>query len=124
MGLKRICISCSGRFYDLNKRPIICPECNAEFTGEIKHKTRRGRVAATDAKKEEFVQEAPLQKDEGEILPEDSEVEVVSLDNAEVPIEEDDDIAVFDEDTLDDIPDLVASDSGVDDEDIILDDEE
>ena len=37
-GLKRICLECGGRFYDLNKRPITCPSCDTEFTGEIKVK--------------------------------------------------------------------------------------
>ncbi len=45
-GLKRVCASCGIRFYDMNKRPIICPECKTEFTGEIKMRTRRGRAAA------------------------------------------------------------------------------
>ena len=36
-GLKRICAGCGIRFYDMNKRPIICPSCGTEFTGEIKY---------------------------------------------------------------------------------------
>ena len=47
-GLKRICLSCSTRFYDMNKRPIMCPNCSTEFSGEIKIKTRRGRLSPTD----------------------------------------------------------------------------
>lgn len=43
-GLKRACASCGIRFYDLNKRPINCPSCSTEFTGEIKLKARRGRM--------------------------------------------------------------------------------
>ena len=35
-GLKRICLSCSTRFYDMNKRPIVCPNCDTEFTGDVK----------------------------------------------------------------------------------------
>ncbi len=26
-GSKRLCQVCTARFYDLNKRPIICPKC-------------------------------------------------------------------------------------------------
>lgn len=47
-GLKRVCVSCGGRFYDLNKRPIVCPSCSTEFSGEIKLKTRRGRLPAAE----------------------------------------------------------------------------
>jgi uncharacterized protein (TIGR02300 family) len=48
-GLKRVCVGCGMRFYDLNKRPIMCPGCNVEFSGEIKLKARRGRAAAIEA---------------------------------------------------------------------------
>lgn len=47
-GLKRAC-ACGTRFYDFNKRPILCPSCNAEFSGELKLKARRGRVAVIEA---------------------------------------------------------------------------
>ncbi len=47
-GLKRICTNCGARFYDFNKRPITCPTCSTEFTGEIKVKTRRSRGAPVD----------------------------------------------------------------------------
>ncbi len=47
-GLKRICTNCGTRFYDFNKRPIACPSCSTEFTGEIKVKTRRSRGAPVD----------------------------------------------------------------------------
>jgi len=29
-GTKRRCISCGAKFYDLDRRPIVCPKCNAE----------------------------------------------------------------------------------------------
>jgi uncharacterized protein (TIGR02300 family) len=45
-GLKRVCVTCGIRFYDLNKRPIHCPNCKTEFTGELKLKGRRGKSAA------------------------------------------------------------------------------
>jgi uncharacterized protein (TIGR02300 family) len=48
-GLKRVCVGCGIRFYDFNKRPIKCPSCDAEFSGEIKLKARRGRVPAAEA---------------------------------------------------------------------------
>ena len=30
LGTKRICVSCSTRFYDLGKSPAICPKCGTE----------------------------------------------------------------------------------------------
>ena len=29
-GDKHICSNCGQRFFDLNKRPIVCPKCNTE----------------------------------------------------------------------------------------------
>ena len=31
LGIKRTCSSCSTRFYDFDRSPIICPACGAEF---------------------------------------------------------------------------------------------
>lgn len=33
-GTKRICPSCSARFYDLNKNPITCPKCGHGFVAK------------------------------------------------------------------------------------------
>jgi uncharacterized protein (TIGR02300 family) len=30
LGTKRICVSCSARFYDLGKVPAVCPKCGTE----------------------------------------------------------------------------------------------
>jgi len=78
-GLKRICSGCGARFYDMNKRPIVCPTCDTEFTGEIKVKSRRGRVAAATEAEEKKVETA----NDGEVEAEDTaDVDVVSLDDA------------------------------------------
>ncbi len=34
LGNKRVCVSCSARFYDLTKQPAICPKCNSEQPAE------------------------------------------------------------------------------------------
>ena len=31
LGLKRQCMTCGARFYDLNRNPITCPKCGAPF---------------------------------------------------------------------------------------------
>ncbi len=30
LGLKRVCVACSTRFYDLMRTPAICPKCGTE----------------------------------------------------------------------------------------------
>ena len=34
-GRKLVCEACSGKFYDLNRKPAICPYCGAEYTDPI-----------------------------------------------------------------------------------------
>lgn len=104
-GLKRICTSCGVRFYDLNKRPIVCPSCNTEFTGDVKVKARRGRLPA-DVKKEDLIEEKEVVLDEDEILDDEDGIEVVSLEDTEVDDDSDDDDAIDLGDDLDDIPDF------------------
>ncbi len=127
MGLKRICMNCGARFYDMNKRPITCPSCDTEFTGEIKVKGRRGRVAAETKKEEPKKEEAQVEENEDDVLEdEDDGVEVVSLDDVETdtddtakPLSSDDN----DED-LEEIPDFeeteIDDELGGDDEDTLL----
>lgn len=46
LGKKHTCVSCSARFYDLNKDPAVCPKCGAEQRPELVKPARRGRAAA------------------------------------------------------------------------------
>ena len=104
-GLKRICMNCGARFYDLGKTPIICPSCETEFTGEVKVKSRRGRAPVEAAP----VKVAPAVKAETEdedVADIDADDDIVSLDDVD---ENDDDENDDDDTTLtidDDIDDL------------------
>lgn len=111
-GLKRICMSCGARFYDLNKKPIICPTCNVEFTGEIKVKSRRGRLPAEMA--EAQVDEAEPEVVEVETEEVESDEETVSLDELDEDSDDDGEDIELDADI--DIDDL--DDDDLDDDDI------
>ena len=135
-GLKRICGDCGVRFYDLNKRPIICPSCGTEFDGEIKVKARRGRSAAVpeDTAMKPAEAEAIKAKasdDDDELEEEDHGAEIVSLEDLEtVEKSADDDAKVPDlnaesADDDDDMPDLGTDLADLSDEpDADEDDEE
>lgn len=41
LGTKRICHSCGGRYYDMQRDPITCPKCNTLYDPEALLKTRR-----------------------------------------------------------------------------------
>ena len=62
-GIKRICFSCNTKYYDLNKSPIICPSCGAEFDPDFFLKTKKGKsiplktsVENDDVENQPFVQ--------------------------------------------------------------------
>jgi len=116
-GLKRICMSCGARFYDLNKKPIICPSCNTEFTGEIKVKSRRGRLPADIAGSQVDEETAAEENEDADAIEEiESDEDTVSLDDLDEDSDDSDDDAMdLDGDDLD-IDDL--DDDDLDDEDI------
>lgn len=120
-GLKRICLSCSTRFYDMNKRPIVCPNCAVEFTGEVKIKSRRGRLATNDIAND-VAEDEVVEKDNEDETEEESETvsldEVAEADDGEA---DDDEAVELDDDDLD--ADDLDEDDLDDDDDDDLDDE-
>jgi uncharacterized protein (TIGR02300 family) len=74
LGTKRLCAGCGGKFYDLNKTPIVCPKCDTVF--EV---APPARVRAETAK-------APVPKAVVE-APETQDAEFVSLEDADAEIE-------------------------------------
>ena len=52
LGVKRRCVSCSTKFYDFLKTPILCPNCGTEFDPDQLLKSRKGRVATKSVKVE------------------------------------------------------------------------
>ncbi|MCB9965402.1 MAG: TIGR02300 family protein [Rhodospirillales bacterium] len=128
-GMKRICPNCGTHYYDLNKRPIICPSCSNEFSTEIKIKTRRSRSSIDPQAGNKADHEDLLEGDD--LLEEDeSEEDVVSLDDLDdegndSDVEDDsDDLDLDDEDDdLDLDDDLEDLDDEDDDLDVSVDDE-
>ena len=52
-GIKRVCPSCSIKYYDFNKNPIVCPKCEFEFDPDLLLKSRKGRSIATKTENDE-----------------------------------------------------------------------
>src|ERR1051325_2909705 len=46
LGAKQICPTCQAKFYDLNKRPAVCPKCQSEFDPDEAVRNRRVRARA------------------------------------------------------------------------------
>jgi uncharacterized protein (TIGR02300 family) len=94
LGLKRVCVSCGARFYDLAKSPAVCPKCGTEQPAEqprvkraplpVEDKAKK-RVVPPDAEPDEIeiedvdadavVEDAEDIEDEDDALGEDIEVE-------------------------------------------------
>ena len=68
LGVKRQCMSCGAKFYDLNKNPIVCPKCATVFQAAAP--TRVAAPAAAVAR--------PRPEEEPDIQP--AGPELVSLD--------------------------------------------
>ncbi|MFY8141700.1 MAG: TIGR02300 family protein, partial [Caulobacter sp.] len=44
LGAKQICPTCSSKFYDLGRRPAVCPKCGETFDPEEALRNRRVRA--------------------------------------------------------------------------------
>ena len=136
-GVKRTCPTCEARFYDLQRQPILCPECGTTFSVDDHGKvsgTRERRVPVPAGEDEEalvddedLVEEADedeqeaLVADEDEdeepagptLTDEDEEEEEVAFQDADL-IDEDelDEDAPEDEDEIDDLDDVPVKDKG------------
>jgi uncharacterized protein (TIGR02300 family) len=49
-GVKRTCQSCSARFYDLARSPIVCPKCGAIVEPEVTFRARRQSAPPAEPK--------------------------------------------------------------------------
>ena len=47
LGAKQICPNCQAKFYDLGRRPAVCPKCGTAFDPEEAVKSRRMRARST-----------------------------------------------------------------------------
>ena len=62
---KQICPTCSTKFYDLTRRPAVCPKCGASFDPEEALRSRRVRARAIVPEEEvEEVKVAPAEAEE------------------------------------------------------------
>ena len=110
LGKKRACLACGMRFYDLNRNPIECPGCGAEFDTENIIKSRKGRPAAKTASRD-----AVKETDDNQIGNDDDN----ELTNTVVDDNDDDDIDFDSENGLDvddDGPGIIQDDIGDGDE--------
>ncbi len=101
-GVKRACLACGTRFYDMCKDPILCPSCGVKFDVETIFRPRRSRAPVEEPQ----VKPEPPAEKTGEDV--DKELAALSDDSAADDNDEDDDDA-----TIADTSDLVDDNSDV-----------
>ena len=104
-GTKRVCEACGGKFYDLNKNPVVCPLCGHSFDPNAA-RTLVAPVAAVAP-----VQDLP-ENDDDETPKDENEI---SLDDI---VEEDDD---DDDDELTEFEDGAVLVDNEEDDDLLED---
>jgi uncharacterized protein (TIGR02300 family) len=109
LGTKRACPSCGARFYDLNKSPAECPECDTVFNPEEFVRGRRSKSAAladtekTPTKAKKPAKAAAEDKDDKDLDEDLPDVDIEEIDDDE---DSDDDGVIEDTSDLDDDDDV------------------
>ena len=96
LGDKQVCPNCGGKFYDLRRRPAVCPKCATAFDPSeegVRIRRGRSRIAAHDEAYEDEEEELEAKKKGGD---EDEDEE--SEDTAEVYAEADNEPILSDDD--------------------------
>jgi uncharacterized protein (TIGR02300 family) len=117
LGDKQICPSCGAKFYDLRRRPAVCPKCTSSFDPAeegVRVKRGRARIAAHDPVYEDEEETAKAKKKTGDEDDEEEEVEEA----VEVDIEAEPEVLVVDDEETekvaseDEIPEGFSEDEG------------
>ena len=86
-GKKRTCQACGTKYYDLNKTPMICPSCRAEFDPDL---LLRSRKAKSFSSKNISSKDNDLTAEISNLDDIESDSEVVSDDDPLLEINQDD----------------------------------
>lgn len=108
-GLKRTCLSCSARFYDMQRDPIVCPNCEAEFDPLALVRPRRARAAAASQAKAKADAKAAVPEAAAETSGDEEELaeEAIDVETDDIDLGEDDEEDLIAEaDAIDEDPDL------------------
>lgn len=122
LGDKQVCPNCGAKFYDLRRRPAVCPKCTTSFDPDeetVRAKRGRSRVTAHDPSYEddEDTQDAKAKKSGDD----DEEEEAEAEETVEVDVEAEPEVVSEDEEEGDerkpaasgeDLPEGFSEDEG------------
>ena len=84
LGVKRQCMSCGAKFYDLNKDPIVCPKCATVFQAAAPTRVAAPAVARQREEEAEIEPAGPEIVSLEEVAAGEAEKDVVIEDDIEV----------------------------------------
>lgn len=119
LGLKRQCMSCGAKFYDLNRDPAVCPKCGTVFQATALSRVPAPAIARTKDEDEDTELEAtgPEMVSLDEVEAGENEKDVSTDDDIEVVDDSEDDTFLEDEEEGDDdVAGLIDSDLEDDEE--------
>lgn len=96
LGLKRVCVSCGTKFYDLTKTPATCPKCATEQPAEQPRARRTAAAILPEEKVKKRAATPDAEGDEAELDDVDAEAGIEDADeleddeeeiDAEIPVE-------------------------------------
>ena len=123
LGIKRHCQSCGKNFYDLDKTPIVCPNCQTTFDPEVLLKSSRVKATIQPVAK---ATEAKKDKDVDDDLTDDIDDVNDDIENDDDMLDDDSDIAAITSSDMSDEEEIepVSSDDGLEGELDATDDED
>jgi uncharacterized protein (TIGR02300 family) len=114
LGTKRVCPSCSTKYYDLNRDPITCPNCGVVFEPAARQRAAAPvrAVAEPELEPDAQVEAAPGEAEEADVISlEEAEEEAVPDVGPEPDEEEDVGIPEDDAEGIEIEADIEAEDS-------------
>lgn len=78
-GTKRTCTSCDAKFYDMTKRPVVCPKCGTELAVDKPVRSRRPEPAKPTPRPAKT--EDPEAEDDDDDLLADDDLDEDDIDN-------------------------------------------
>ncbi len=84
LGEKRVCAECAAKFFDLKKRPVVCPKCGFSFDPDT-ITIRGARKAPEEAKPEAEIDDETTEDDVNAV---DGDSEVAEVDQQELSLDD------------------------------------
>lgn len=90
LGMKRVCVSCNTKFYDLTRQPAVCPKCGTEQPSEQPRMRRPAGNVADDKRRAKVIPVPGVEEPdtEVEVVEEEAEEEDVLEDTSDLGEEE------------------------------------